>query len=103
MKQLIEKMCLFPVYWDSDKCLLQSDLIIQWSEESLEPAQTGHSVAVLCNFIFKLFYGSYEAVPSAVLYVEKEGQWLEIKRINNQIFIFEILSHEKKNDYRWRD
>ena len=35
MKQLIEKMCLFPVYWDSDKCLLQSDLIIQWSEESL--------------------------------------------------------------------
>ena len=39
-----------------------------------------------------LFCGSYEAVP----YVEKEGQWLEIKRINNQIFIYEILSHEKK-------
>lgn len=46
-------MCLFPVYWDFDKCLLQNDLIIQWSEESLEPAQTGN-FAVLCNFIFKL-------------------------------------------------
>ena len=34
-------------------------------------------------------------MPSAVPYIEKEGQWLEIKRINNQIFIYKILSHEK--------
>lgn len=90
MKQLTEKMCLFPVYWDSDKWLLQSDLIIQWSEESLELQSLG--ILLYCAILSSnLFCGSYEAVP----YVEKEGQWLEIKRINNQIFIYKILSHEK--------